>query len=428
MRMQKIITALILLVGVMCHTVSAQQKLGANVITFKKEVFEQNLINAVAPTTVGYQFVLIKDGQVISERFGGNARRGNDGNLKVNATTAFNIGSLFKFISGTTMLNLMEKKAVKMGQTYKNRDVKTILGTPIWGEFPKVWLDVIPPPTTPSPQQRNIEFRQLLQHRSGFDNAWNKEQAGNRPLLGFLKDGFLASQYDKRDYCNVNFVLVGHLLPLLERHNLNYDLDIATNGKSQAEADKYVRTQTGLRMDALMRERIWSKMTPTFSPTCDAKNDILRKYTAAYGYTSTSDNDGTIVSSIETQGYCGGQGGYYMSARDFANYIKHFSQTDLIVSKDVRDMMYSEEMSSHHNDRLVWTEADTSPWSTKNFNVPRIAWSNGVTGGTRTVLLRLPQNYYLILFSNTSNKDASVQHLYDSGLAAFRAGMDHNFQ
>jgi len=60
-----------------------------------------------------------------------------------------------------------------------------------------------------------------------------------------------------------------------------------------------------------------------------------------------------------------------------------------------------------------------------NFKMPVIVWSNGVPAHGKTVLLRLPQNYYLILFTNSD--ELGTGDLYDAGIAAFKAGMEHNF-
>lgn len=422
--MKKLFTAFFVITCLIGNTVNAQNY-GTKNISFNKNNFEQSLVTALAPTTVGYQFVLIKNGKLVSERFGGKARRGNDGNLNMTATTPINIGSLFKFISGTAMLNLMEKPSANMGSTYKNVGFEQRLDKPIWGEFPKVWLNVIPKPGVPGPTQRSIKFRQLLQHRSGFDDDWNKNQKGGRPFLAYLEQGFTPSQYNFREYANMNFVAVGHLIPLLEQHNLNTNLDIETSGWSESQADEYARKETGKKMDQLMRERIWTKMTPKFNPSCDPKTTM--KNTAAYGYSSPTDNAGVLTSSIEQRGYCGGEGGYYMSARDFANYVAHFSYSNLIVSKTVRDKMYNDTMKA--DDRLVWAGANSDSWMNQNFDMPRVAWSNGATNGTRTVLLRLPESYYLIIFSNTrdDSKGWSPGQLYNFGIAAFKAGMQHNF-
>jgi hypothetical protein len=123
------------------------------------------------------------------------------------------------------------------------------------------------------------------------------------------------------------------------------------------------------------------------------------------------------------QGHCGGHGGYFMSSRDFANYVAHFSSTNLIVDQAGRDAMWKEGMKP--DDRLVWTSAFSDPAIKANFNMATIVASNGVTDGNRTVLIRLPENYYLILFTNSPDLD--VGDLYTAGVAAFNAGMAHNF-
>jgi len=168
----KFIITLIMLAAAVSPTL-AQGISQTPAITLKKDVFEQNLVNAVAPTTLGYQFVLIKDGKVVSEKAGGKARSNAEGNLPMTLTTPMDIGSLFKFITGTGMLNLMEKGSEKMNSDIKKLSFDDKLDRRIWGALPAVWLDVFPKPSSPSPNQRSITYRQLLQHRSGFDDQWN---------------------------------------------------------------------------------------------------------------------------------------------------------------------------------------------------------------------------------------------------------------
>ena len=142
--------------------------------TFKKEAFDEGIKNLVEPNVMGYQYVLIKDGKFVTEGAGGKARTGTDGNLKMTTSTPQNIGSLAKFLSGTAMINLFEKPAAKADREYKERGLKGSLSMPVWGEFPKVWLNVIPGPFDKGPQLRNFTFRQLLQHRSGFYEEFKK--------------------------------------------------------------------------------------------------------------------------------------------------------------------------------------------------------------------------------------------------------------
>jgi CubicO group peptidase (beta-lactamase class C family) len=68
-----------------------------------------------------------------------------------------------------------------------NRKISTL--------FPDVWSN------TMMKGVENISFRQLLQHRSGFDDDFK----GDRTVMGFIHAGFSQSQFDVREYSNINF-------------------------------------------------------------------------------------------------------------------------------------------------------------------------------------------------------------------------------
>ena len=396
------------------------QGMAAKTITLDKAAFDQSLSSAVGPKVMGYQYVLIKDGRIVTEKAGGLAQSAKDGGpLNMTTRTPLNIGSLQKFVTGTALLNLMEHPTKwSPGQ---NKSLRNQLDMAIWGQFPSLWVGLIPGPTVQCPQIRCIKYRQLLQHRSGFNN----DKQANRTVLGFLGDGdgFLASQYDKRQYSNINFVLTGYLLPGYERNYfLNEIMANAVKYPNTSSADQYVRDQLGQRYDQILHERIFDRMTPKINPTCNGANTVAA--TAAYGYQSKTDaKPGIITSQIEKKGHCSGEGGYYWSARDFANYVAHFSASNLIVSGEARDTMFTEGMPN--DDRVIWTSATAESWMGSHFQMPVIVSSNGIVEGSRTVLIRLPQNHYLILFTNS--EDMSTGDLYNAGVAAFKAGMEHNF-
>lgn len=388
---------------------------GTKQITFKPDVFNQSLTTAVAPNVMGYQFVLIKDGKIVTEGANGKARTAADNGGKVltmTTSTPQNIGSLAKFLSGTAMLNIMEKPAYASPD--QGKSLQQRLDRPFLSISPTVWS------AKAKEGAKKITFRQLLQHRSGFPNAYN----ANRSYLGFLQDGFDPARLGVRDYNNFNFAFNGYLIALYDNPPMaaQFDNNISYQKMNEVDGDKYVRGVMGPIMHNLMKERIWDKMTPKFNPTCDSKKDL--KTTGAYGYSSKSaTSGGQMDSMIEQQGHCGGHGGYFMSARDFANYVAHFSATDLIVDQAGRDAMYKDGMTL--NDRVVWTDAWNDSWMNTNFKIPSLVGSNGITDGNRTVLIRFPQNYYLILFTNSS--DLNINALYTAGVGAFKAGMQHNF-
>lgn len=395
-------------------------------ISFHKTNFEQSMETNLAPQTVGYQWALIKDGQIVSEKWGGLARRGNDGDKLMKKNTPMNLGSLSKFISGTTMLHLMENPPQHMDQSYKNKSFDNRLDMAMWGELPTVWLDVIPAPgEVMGPQQRMISYRKLLQHRSGFDDDWQPVGGGDRDFLDYLENGFTPAQFDVREYANMNFVTIGYLIPLLENHMLNYDVNAANTGLSDENADANARLMIGGEMDNIVREYVTDNFETPINFGCDASNAMST--TAAYGYSSVTDDDGSISSMMDTKGHCGGEGGYWMSAHDLANYVANFSATNNIVSSTVRNKMYNDTMDP--DDRLVWSSAWSDTWVNTNFDMPRVAWSDGSVPGHRAALLRLPDDYYLVITSNMRNNGAGQNsgQLYTIGLNAFKAGMQHNF-
>ena len=173
MKVQKL-TAIVLLSVVSFSIISAQvprgpQELQTKQITLNKVAFNQSLSGAIGPKVMGYQYVLIKDGQLVTEKAGGLAQTAKDnGPLNMTTRTPLNIGSLQKFVTGTTLINMMENPTKwSPGQ---NMNLKNRLDSPIWGQFPNIWVDLIPGPTVQCPQIRCIKYRQLLQHRSGFND------------------------------------------------------------------------------------------------------------------------------------------------------------------------------------------------------------------------------------------------------------------
>lgn len=384
-------------------------------ITFNKPAFEQTMTRSLDGNVMGYQYVLIKKGKVVSENAGGLAQNSADGNFPMTVNTPTNIGSLAKFLSGTAMLNLMQKPQSSL-QYDNGLSLDQKLERRIWTTMPNAWINGM------QPGIEQISFRQLLQHRSGFD----REKASNRNVLGYLKDddGFIFSQLGTREYANINFVLNGYLYYSYTNTNLRtYFNDLQNNfGWTDDQTDAVYRNNAGKALHNLMKARIWDKMTPKISPSCDGKYALAN--TAAYGYDSPNDlNPGEITSQIEKFGHCTGEGGYFVSARDLANYLAHFNATDLIVDQQGRNEMFNETMNP--NDRLVWTSAQASNYYGTNFNMPNIAWSDGVADDFRGVIIRLPQDYYLVILTNSP--DLSSGTLRQIGMQAFRDGTEHNF-
>ena len=77
--------------------------------SFDKSAFEQSAHQALKDKVMGYSFLIMEDGKLVTEGAGGNARNKADGIKAMTTSTPQNLGSLFKFISGVSMLHILER-------------------------------------------------------------------------------------------------------------------------------------------------------------------------------------------------------------------------------------------------------------------------------------------------------------------------------
>ena len=381
--------------------------------TLDRKALEDSLHAALAPNVMGYTFLLIKDGRVAAEGAGGLARNAADGEMKMTTRTPQNLGSLFKFITGVTVLHLLDRAPA--GSAGGNNSFETRLDAPVALLYPQLWNSAIKSPTI-----RTITFRHLLQHKSGFRDC-------STPL------GCFGKQYNNgllgvRDYENINFQLLGFLIPLYTTPELIPALNAVTKTVSEEEGDKHIQLVLSDRMDRFITQDMFSLAPGKISASCDAENEY--KANGAYGYISKADKGHGIITSRKAGGKpCVGSGGYWMSIRDFGAFAAAALHSDRMLSEKARLAMYRTGMSA--DDRLVWSFTTADSWIDDKFKMPTIIWSNGIQPydggqGFSTVLLRLPLNYELMVFVNS--KDMNVNALAAAGLKAFRAGMEANFK
>ncbi|HWN11174.1 MAG TPA: serine hydrolase [Pyrinomonadaceae bacterium] len=381
--------------------------------TLDKEALEQSLHAAIAPNVMGYTFLLIKDGRFVTEGAGGLARNAADGEMKMTTRTPQNLGSLFKFITGVTVLHMLDRAPA--GSAGGNNSFETRLGAPVTLLYPQLWNSAIK-----WPKVRSITFRHLLQHRTGF-------RACDTPLGCFGKR-YNNSLFDVRDYENINFQLLGFLIPLYTNPELIPALNAVTKTVSEDEGDKHIQMVLSDRMDRFINQKMFSLAPGRISASCDAENEY--KATGAYGYISKSDKGKGIITSRKAGGKpCVGSGGYWMSIRDFGAFAAAALHSDRMLSQQARLEMYRSGMPA--DDRLVWSSSGVDSWIADKFKMSTIIQSNGAQPydggqGFSTVLLRLPLNYELMVFVNSKGMDTNA--LTVAGLKAFRAGMEGNFQ
>lgn len=360
---------------------------------------------------MGYSFLLMKAGRVVAEGAGGLARNAADGEMKMTTSTPQNLGSLMKFITGVAVLNMLDKPPA--GSAGGNNSFETRLNAPIALLWPQDWMQA----STTSPDIRRITFREVLGHRSGLRSC-------DGPI------DCLAAPYSRanlgRSYQNINFSWLGYMIPLYLEPSLRKSFD-DLRAKKAMTADKRANNidlVLGNRMMTHINGSLFDQVTGRIALSCDAANAF--KTTGAYGYRSKSDRSKGNITSRQAEGKpCSGAGGNWISVRDFGAFTATALYTDRMLSRAAKDAMFRPGLEA--DDRLVWSFTMSDSWTRDRFGMDPIIWSNGIqpySGGQsfNTVLLRLPQEYHLMLFANSGGMN--VNALARAGLDAWRAGVE----
>jgi len=248
-------------------------------------------------------------------------------------------------------------------------------------------------------------------------------------VIECLQGPYDPGQRGVRAYDNMNFALLGYLIPLYLQPDLKKSFDdlTAKGAWTLAERDKNLQLVLGDRMMIHLRDDVLPRAPGEISLSCDAAN--VYKATGAYGYKAKGDTGKGIITSRKASGKpCSGSGGNWISARHLASFVATTFFTDRILSERARNLMYRDDMPS--GERLVWSEAKSEPWLKDNFGLPAVVWSGGDQnyGGGQSfegVVVRLPDAYYLVLLVNSGGM--GTRALKDAGVAAFKAGMAANF-
>lgn len=379
-----------------------------------KTAFDASIRLQLSGKVMGYSYVLMKDGRLISEDADGLARNDADGRTSMTPNTPQNLGSLFKFISGMSLLYAFEH--APPGSAGGNNTFDARLDSPINLLYPQFWQSAIS-----NPAIRRITFRQLLQHKSGF-------RAGSSDdVPSSLSGTFDPRLIGQRDYQNINFGLVGYLLGVYTKPSLLSQANGLPAGTPADNRKVFFQKIAGLQMNAFIRGTVFARAPGRISASCDAANEY--KSTGAYTYISKSDKGNGIITSRlrdETK-TCVGSGGYWMSVHDFATFAATVLHSDRLISATTRQRIYNASMNP--DDRLVWSFTKSDPTIKTNYAMDPILYSGGdqpYSGGqgAHTTIIRLPLGYEVLVFVNSDDLNSSS--LTNIGIAAFKAGMAGN--
>lgn len=370
------------------------EKATTRVAKLNKDTFVGNIKTALDGKVMGYQVILLKNGQIAAETANGWARNNADGNLKMTTSTPANIGSSAKFFGGLTLLQAFEKN--------KSKTVDEWLDSKMFTYFPTIWK------LTMHPSIKQITFRDLLEHRGGFIH---NDSAMDGDMYNYLVKGVALNPaeaaagngkdpnyyHGKRNYANANMQALTFLIPAIVKPDYKIALDLFISKNNVKAGDIYIQEALADQYEQILRDNLFEKATPQISATC--RPSVETPATYAREYPSKMWISPSNITPKNAKG-CYAVGGWYISARNLAAFVANFNASETFVSKAVRAKMFNDEDADN---RLVWSRTTTDSWFNTNFGMDTLPYHGGDAGGGRATILMLGGGYYAVGIINSAD-------------------------
>ena len=350
------------------------------------EIIHQKLFNKVK----GYSLVVGNEKGIQAKVSGGWAKIPGDGNLPMKTNVASGIGSVFKTISAVALLNIFSRHIHSSKTVQEQLDMKMI------HQLPDRWKTKFT-----GTGIEKISYRNLLTHKSGIsrnkETIEKVEQMGLAYEKGFyhylnMSYGFKESNVGvERKYENTNIGLLVWLIPSLaypqKVKNIQNTYDHINDPKRHSQ--EMIKEYAAL-YEKYIREHIFSKVTPKIKPIYKPTNNV--KYAKYY---HTNGSSGVIDNS-----HAHAQGGWMISAQDYANFARTFYHTNTFFGPITRKSLYVDDTKETRDNMIVFSGqlfddrfADTTEYYPSH---------NGAEDQYRAVFTILPNNYYAIIMVNST--------------------------
>lgn len=270
---------------------------------FNLDKFDTELKASMSPAgSIGWGYVIVKDGLFAKGAAFGKARNNADGNLKFTLNKKINIASVSKWLTAIAAMQLLERR----GLTINDKII--------------TWL---PPAWTTGPGVNNLTFGQLLGHTSGLSSA-NTQFAttlGWAGLRRMIDTG--VTQPTTYNYLNANFALFRILIPSLWK---GLDDAPAISGVLDSATTENVYIQ-------YMQEHVFEPIGLT---GIDCEPEARGVETLYYRTSDLEIGNGVFYNSWKS--ICGG-GGYFITTMELARVLAYYRHTETIISKESRKVM-----------------------------------------------------------------------------------------
>ena len=353
-----IVTACDTLLGDAAKTVAAQK-------VFSMDEFEQNIIDSFEPNSVGFTYVIAKNGVVERSDAIGLGRTAADGGPRdIAVTDRMHIASVAKTITTAAVLRLLQ-------------------------DTPGVGLDsliepYLPPfnPTngmwTRGPGISSLTFRRLLLHRSGFDFSEVANGETDALLSQYIANG-VTLPLNPATYDNVHHALFRVIVPYVLGE---------TKGDLESDEDFHSRVFSEYVQQVVFGPAGITADRVSFVPAGDA-NRYYRWPEDGLPGVGGSNNDFRL--SL-------GAYGWYMSVLDVGRFLAYLRFTENIISAESREIM--------NDERLGWWNTRVGTYGTYYIKQGSWRWTTTPTRGMQAVAANLSGGIQAAVIMNSRADDA----------------------
>ncbi len=354
-----ITTSLLMVFLLFSHCAKETDNLKTNTPEFDMDLFEENIIDALTFETVGFCYVIAKDGNLARSGEIGLRRAGLDGSKGQDLDQPVYAASISKTITAIAALQLLSENGLS-------------INTKITGFLPPTW--------DPGANVKTLSFKNLLQHRSGF-RGFSHDYTSLKNLVE--ADINLADTV--YDYENTNYALFRIMIPYL-----NGDIPLALTSDSEIDimtSEKY-------------RDYVQDNLFEPIGITNTDTKPIGNEPTLYYNFPNYLNTRGWTIGDRTT---ISGGGGWYISPFDLSMFFAFLFSTENIIDNDARETML--------DNFLGWDQ--TSSVSNSNdygiYYAKNGALSNNdnesVSQGVRNLIKVFPNGVHIVVMINSRGGD-----------------------
>ena len=287
-----------------CDALNPSPDLGLNqnLPVFSVDLFEANIQEAFAGSTMGFTYAIAVGGDLERSGAAGSGITSPDGSRAMNVNDRMHIASISKTITTIAVLRLVQDTT---GVT---------LDTSIGSYLPDGW--------PAGPGVNGLTFRDLLLHQSGFSFPANQSRFSHADLRTLIGTGVVGDSSDPV-YSNSHHALFRIIVPnVLETPTL----------PGESEIDYYARAFGEYVEDVVFDPLgITASVTPPANPN--------RYYSWPHDGTAGLGTDANWLFSTDFGPY-----GWYLSAVDLVKILSYLHQTEVLISEEMRAVMNQDEM------------------------------------------------------------------------------------